>query len=151
MNSLLQSSLYGKEFIKYKQNNTNTYRKQFSRSINDEDIPVVIDSIDDNLSKQLAGKDQRRIHRNGCELKFNKNFLINEIIIELKSKIKLDQNKIYKLGLENGTILNGNENIELLYKKYKNKDDDILYLLLTEELTIYGYIMSILRYIFGKN
>ena len=39
----------------------------------------------------------------------------------------------------------------IAYKKFKNQDDNILYLLLTQETTMYGYILSLLRYIFGES
>ena len=54
------------------------------------------------------------------------------------------------IGLEDGTIPDMNIDLGTLYKKNRNKDDKILYVLLTQEKTMYGYIMSIIRYL-GEN
>ena len=51
-----------------------------------------------------------------------------------------------KLGLEDGTIIS-NEQIKILdiYKKNRNYNDNILYILITREQSMYNYIMSILK------
>lgn len=156
MNSLLQSSLMGHDFIRYKKNNTPQERKQFSNTVRTKgigEIPLVIDSVDKQLSELLAGSDSKRFNRNGKEYHFHQDLNIDEIILEIKSRIKLSDidHKVLKLGLENGKILEGTELLGDLYKKFKNQDDNILYLLLTQETTMYGYILSLLRYIFGES
>lgn len=156
MNSLLQSSLMGKDFIKYRKNNTQQERKQFSNTVKTKgisEIPVVIDSVDLQLSELLAGTLAKRFKRNGKEFHFHQDLNIDEIILEIRSRIKLNDisHKILKLGLENGKILESQDLIGNLYKKFRNQEDDILYLLLTQETTMYGYILSLVRYIFGEN
>ena len=153
MNSLLQSSLYGKDFVKYRKNNDKRSREQFSQSVRTkgiEELPVVIDSIDESMSNALAGSDARRYNNNGKEYRFHKEVIVEDILLEVKQRIKLNDTKVLKIGLENGKILDNNDKLDDLYKKYKNQTDNILYLLLTEETTMYGYIISLLRSFFGE-
>lgn len=77
--------------------------------------------------------------------------LVEDILFEVRHRIKADDTKVLKLGLENGKILDNKDILGDLYKKHKSQKDGILYLLLTQETTMYGYIMSLLRYIFGPN
>lgn len=152
MNSMLQSSLYGHEFVRYKKNNTANERKNFSNNVKINglsEVPIVIDSVNTNMSELLAGKNAKRFHRNGKEFHFHIDLLIEDIILEIKSRIKSEE--IIKLGLENGKILDSKDRLGDIYKKFKNQEDDILYLLVTQETTMYGYIISLLRYIFGEN
>jgi hypothetical protein len=154
MNSLLQSSLYGHDFIKYRQNNTERDRQKFSNTIRLKDtgeLPIVIDSVDTILSEALAGPEATRFNKNGKEFYFHMDLLIEDILLEVRHRLKIDTTKNLKLGLENGKILDNKEILGDVYKKHKNQKDNILYLLLTQETSIYGYIMSLLRFIFGEN
>lgn len=139
MNSLLASSLYNHDFIKYRKNNTTTQRNRFSKSVKGEEVPVVVDSIDPKLC----------IKENGKEYHFYKKLLIEDILLEVKKSIKIEENQVLKVGLDNGKILDNIDIVGDLYLKYKNQDDNILYLFITQETTIYGYIMSLIRYVFG--
>jgi hypothetical protein len=154
MNSLLQSSLYGHDFVKYRKNHSQREREQFSHNVRTKgisEIPVVIDSVDPLLSEALAGPEAKRFNRNGKEFHFHMDLLIEDILLEVRHRIKVDDTKVLKLGLENGKILENKDVLGDLYKKYKHQNDGILYLLLTQETSMYGYIMSLLRYIFGPN
>lgn len=154
MNSLLQSSLYGHDFVKYRKNNSQTEREKFSNSVRTQginEIPVVVDSVDSTLSEALAGPDAKRFNRNGKEFHFHQDLLIEDLLLEIRHQIKIDDTKCLKLGLENGKILDDKDILGNLFKKHKNQKDHILYMLLTQENTMYGYIMSLLRYIFGPN
>ena len=156
MNSLLQSSLMGHDFVKYRKENPESQRKHFSNLVRTKgmgEVPVVIDSVDSQLSEVLAGPDAKRFKKHGKEFHFHQELNIDEIILEIRARIKLDDisYKILKLGLENGKILEGKELLGDLYKKFKNQDDNILYLLLTQETTMYGYLLTILRFIFVEN
>ena len=54
MNSLLQSSLYGHDFIKYRQNNTERERQRFSTKVKLKGVgklPIVMDSVYTILSE----------------------------------------------------------------------------------------------------
>lgn len=154
MNSLLKSSLIGHDFVKYRNNNDEKDRTKFSTSVRTKgigEIPVVIDSVDEVISNALAGQDAKRFNRNGKEYRFHIDLMIEDVLLEVKHQIKFDNTKILKCGLENGKILENKDILGVLYKKYKNQNDDILYLLITQETTIYGYIISLLRSIFGQN
>lgn len=153
MNSFLQSSLYGQEFVKYRKNNSEGERQKFSTNVRTKginEVPVVIDSVDITLSSLLAGKDAKRFNRNGKEYRFHNDLTIDDILLEIKSRIKLEH-IVLKLGLENGKILNDTDLIGTLYNKFKNQNDQILYLLLTKETTMYGYLLSLFKYVFGIN
>jgi hypothetical protein len=154
MNSLLQSSLMGHDFVKYKKQHNEHERTTFSSSVRTKgigEIPVVIDSIDESISHALAGSEAKRYNRNGKEYRFHKDLLIEDVLLEVKHQIKFDDTKLLKVGLENGKILDDKDTVGDLYKKYKDQKDDILYLLLTQETTMYGYIVSLLRSVFGPN
>lgn len=154
MNSLLQSSLYGHDFVKYRQNNTQRDRKKFSNDVKLKgigELPIVIDSVDTILSETLAGLEATRFNKNGKAFHFHMDLLIEDILLEVRHCLKIDNNKILKLGLENGKILDNKNILGDIYKKHKNQEDNILYLLLTQETSMYGYIMSLLRFIFGEN
>jgi hypothetical protein len=154
MNSILQSSLYGHDFVKYRKNNDERDRNKFSSSVRTKgigEIPIVIDSVDEDMSHALAGQDAKRFNRNGKEYRFHMELTIEDVLLEVKHRLKCDDTKVLKLGLENGKILDNKDILGDLYKKYKNQNDDILYLLLTQETTIYGYIISLLRSVFGPD
>lgn len=149
MNSFLQSSLYGHEFVRYRKNNPSNIRKNFSKkSKGINELPIVIDSINEEISKLLAGPNSKRYNRNGMEYHFHNDIIVEDIIREANLRVKSD--KILKLGLENGKILENTDVLGNIYKKYKDQTDDILYLLITEEESMYMYIISLLRYIFGE-
>jgi hypothetical protein len=81
---------------------------------------------------------------------------INDVIKEIKIElVKANKEHLFmendiKLGLENGTIITDeNETVYNLYKKFRNVNDNILYLLVTQEKTMYNYIMSIIKSLFG--
>lgn len=152
MNSLLASSLYGNDFIKYRLNNNITQRNRFSKNIINRyvnEIPIIVDSID----SELHISDKTNIYgfkeKGGKEYHFHKDLMIQDILLEVKKKLKLSEGKILKIGLDNGKILNDTDIVGDLYIKYKNQDDSILYLLLTQETTIYGYIRSLIKYVFN--
>ena len=65
--------------------------------------------------------------------------------------LRVKSDKTLKLGLENGKVLESTDVLGDIYKKYKDQRDDILYLLVTEEQSMFTYIISLLRYIFGEN
>lgn len=151
MNSLLQSSLIGQDFIKYRKHNSNAKRKIFSQYVHSsklDHIPIVIDSVDTQLSQLLHDISRSNLN----EFHFHKDMTVAELVIEIKAKInfKLDT-KWLKLGLENGSILDSHLTLDTLYKKYAHDDDNILYLLLTQESSLYLYLLSLIKYIFFKH
>jgi hypothetical protein len=68
-----------------------------------------------------------------------------KIILLQQNKEHLIPNLV--LGLENGTIPDQESDLGMLYKKHRNMDDKILYIMLTREKGVYGYVMSILSYL----
>jgi hypothetical protein len=152
MNSLLQSSLMGHDFVKYRKDNDERERVKFSNSVRTKgigEIPIVIDSVEETINLALSSYDKIYLNKKGREYRFHMGLTIDDVLLEVKKKINLSDTKILKVGLENGKILDNKDILGELYKKYKNPKDNILYLLLTQETTIYGYIISLLRSIFG--
>jgi hypothetical protein len=155
---MLRSSILGKEFINYRKYTSDNERLKFYRStINKNEIPVIVDSVDENIIEIFRKKyfiNDIRIIKYGLELKMDKDSTVKDILKEIqiellragKEKIFIENN-IY-LGLENGDILKDmDEKVIKIYKKNRNENDKILYILITYEETIYNYIMSIIRYI----
>lgn len=154
---MLRSSILGQEFINYRKNNDTHTRTRFSESVRSKGIgyvPIVVDSVDPELSKALATYDKTfsRYIKYGFEIMMHMDETVIDLIKEIKiDLIKKDYDYRYlSIGLEDGTIPDMNIELGTLYKKNRNKDDKILYVLLTQEKTMYGYIMSIVRYL-GEN
>jgi hypothetical protein len=152
--SFLQSSIFGQEFVNYRKSNAHYQRTKFSSNVRQKGIgtiPIVIDSVNEELSKLLGGPDTR--YRN-----YGKEYIMNmdTTVLEFINQVNIDidnlspeflNGKKLSFGLENGSFIDTKISLGYIYKKHKNDKDDILYILLTTETTIYGYIMSILRYL----
>jgi len=156
---LLRSSILGKEFINYRRYTTERERKRFYlNTTNIKKIPVIVDTVDKELTDIFRKKkfiNRERIITYGLELQMNEDMNINDIIKEIKIElIKSNNEHIFvendiKIGTEDGYILCKNDIIKDLYQRHTNKDDKILYLLITKEKSMYNYIMSIIRSIIG--
>jgi hypothetical protein len=151
---MLRSSILGQDFINYRKNTDKHNRTNFSNGVRSKGIgyiPIVVDSVDPDLSKALAKRDEMhsRYYRYGFEIMIHMDLTVADLLKEIKIElVKKDYNYTDLLiGLEDGTIPELNAELGVLYKKHRNKDDKILYVLLTQEKTIYGYIMSIIRYL----
>ena len=151
---MLQSSIFGKEFINYRKNTIEEERNGFSKKTRNKGIgciPIVVDSVDKELSLLLAKKDVNnpRNIRYGLELILHMDLkvidLVEVIKREINSRNNIDIN--ITIGLEDGTLPETSKQLGVLYKENRNKDDNILYILITRETTIYGYIISILKYL----
>ena len=163
---LLRSSICDKEFINYRKYTESFDRKKFSKNVRTEGIgliPIVVDTVDPELYYLMSKKQIRFLTEyKGVELSLHMDSSMNDILNEIKcillqklidSKNTFDATNelskyTLKLGLENGTLIEQNFILGDLYKKYKNNDDNILYLLLSKENSIYAYLMSIIKYIF---
>lgn len=162
--SFLQSSLFGRDFVNYRKNNAHYERTRFSSIVRGQGVglvPVVVDSVDNTLSTILGGNDPSISSRNcayGKEFTLHMDTTMGEFLdqinIDLKhstSRTLSHQNymngKKLKIGLEDGTIVDLKLTLGYIYKKYRNQNDNILYILLTHETTMYGYIISILKYL----
>ena len=157
MDLLLKSSILGKEFINYKKNTTELDRVRFRKRTRNGQIPIVIDSIDKDIGEILSCKETgicngvfTRYRTYGIELIFEKDKQIKDVLKEIKilflKKNREDLVNSINVGSEGGDIIDSEMKISDAYDKYMNKDDKILYLLLTKEKTMYEYIMSIIRY-----
>lgn len=151
---MLRSSILGHEFINYRKNTDKHTRNKFSNNVRSKGIghiPIIVDSVDTELSQALATKDYTftRYIKYGLEIIIHMDCTVADLLKEIKIELikkDYDYNNL-NIGLEDGTIPNVNEELGVLYKKYANKDDRILYVLLTQEKSMYGYITSILRYL----
>ena len=155
---MLRSSIIGKDFVNYRKSTIQTERLRFSGRVRGQgigNVPVVVDSVDTELSKILS-KQEGRYTMYGREFVFHVDDKLSDVLKALKiAIIQKDKEEIVKsnslhLGLEDGTIPELNSELGKLYKQYRNDDDKILYLLVTKENTMYGYITSILKYIYDK-
>lgn len=152
--SFLQSSLFGQEFVNYRKNNAHYNRTKFSNNVRKKGIglvPIVIDSVDNELST-LLGKTDNKYRNYGKEYTMHMDTIVsdfaNTIFIDIENiNSEFLKGKKLSLALEDGTILDNKLTLGYLYKKHKNEKDNILYILLTQETTMYGYIMSILHYL----
>lgn len=156
MNKYLMSSILGSEFINYRKNTGYSQRNAFLRSVPKGSVGIVVDSVDDNISKLLSGVNKRFL--------FGKEYVVlldtsisniltlivddlNKNVEKMESKINLNQFK-FKLGLEDGSFVSPELTVGFIYRKHAYSDK-ILYLLLTKELTMYSYIMSIIKSVLG--
>lgn len=151
---MLKSSILGKEFINYRKNTDKNQRSNFSGNVRSKglgNVPIVVDSVEKELSDLLATKDEKypRNIKYGLEVIINMESKMSELLklvkIELLKKDYEVSNLV--LGLEDGTLIDLDTDIGAIYKQYRNKDDKILYVLVTNEKTMYGYILSIIKYL----
>jgi hypothetical protein len=163
---MLKSSILGKEFVNYRKITNEHERINFSSKIRkkgDGNIPIVIDSVDKELSLLLAKHDPifPRNIRYGFEIILHMDQTVENLITIIKEEIykKKDIVKIkssidfyisISLGLEDGTIIDIKDDLGTIYKKHRNSDDKILYILITKETSIYGYVMSIIKYLIDE-
>jgi uncharacterized protein YwbE len=150
----IYGSIYGKEYVNYRKTVDGSDRLRFSHKVRNEgvgNVPIVVDSVDTELSEGLGerGLGCRRYKRYGRELVLHMDDTVGDLIKEVKViLIRNDQdpNNI-KLVLEDGTFLKEDLDIGSLYKRFRNNDDGILYVMTTREETILGYLKSILVYL----
>ena len=160
--SFLRSSILGKEFINYRKYNGHDSKK-FGSRIREQGIghvPVVIDSVDEKLSLLLSNCDTENISRRhwkyGGEFSFYMDNTINDILNQITNLIHERNHedlvkKKYQFSLENTTIItNMNDTIGNIYKQHKNKKDNVLYILISPEITLYEHLLSIFNYLFGS-
>ena len=99
---MLRSSILGQEFINYRKNNDTHTRTRFSESVRSKGIgyvPIVVDSVDPELSKALATYDKTfsRYIKYGFEIMMH----MDETVIDLIKEIKIDLiKKDYVFGIK---------------------------------------------------
>jgi hypothetical protein len=154
---MLRSSIIGKEFVNYRKTTIKHKRLQFSNSVRKEgigNVPIVIDSVDPNITEALSARENRMMTY-GKEMIFHMDRKVKDVVRDVKIiLIANDREDIarmgVRLGLEDGTVLENDQELGEVYKRHKNEDDKILYLLVTKEETVYDYIMSILRHLWSN-
>lgn len=165
---LLRSSIIGREFVNYRKTTIRNTRLHFSQDVlRRGKIPIVIDSVDPEISNIIRGSNKTKPSHDfieheftenmkyGKELVYDTNNTISDILRDIKILL-LNANRedlfvsgknTLTIGLENGTIADFKSKLGMLYKMHKNGDDKILYLLISKETTVWGYIISILSYL----
>ena len=151
---MLKSSILGQDFVNYRKTTDKQQRTQFSNQVRSQGIgyiPIIVDSVNTTLSKALAKTDENnpRYIRYGFEIMIHMDLKVVDLIKEIKIELlRKDYNyDNLSIGLEDGTIPDTNIDLGTLYKKHRNKDDKILYVLLTQETSMYWYILSIVKYL----
>lgn len=161
MTSLMQSSMigsiYGKEYVNYRKVVNSGDRLRFSHKVRNEglgNIPIVVDSVDNRISEFLVDKKDRLVYvgrnkRYGREIVMHMDNTVEDLTKEVKVILvrnDQDPNNI-KLVLEDGTFLSSNLDLGSIYKRFRREEDKILYVMVTREETVLGYLKSILLYL----
>ena len=153
---MLRSSILGKEFVNYRKTTVKDQRLRFSERVRMQgigNIPIVLDSVDKEITEALCYRERRnRVY--GKETIMHMDKRVSDVLKEARILLlQADREDIamskIQIGLESGVILDPTDDLGTLYKKYRNVDDKILYLLITKEMTILGYIKSIISYLFN--
>jgi hypothetical protein len=153
---LLRSSILGKEFVNFRKTTMREDRKSFSNGVREMgvgNVPIVVDSVDRDLSEAISDRTLKRYdNKYGraivCHMDKDVRYVLREIkVILIKNDCEQFANQGLRLGLEDGTFPVLDQDLGTLYKKHRNKNDKILYLLLTKEESMFGYIMSIVSYV----
>ena len=156
----MRSSILGKDFVNYRMDTSDYERTSFStviRKRGEGKIPIVVDSVNEKLALSLAARDpsNKRNIRYGYELSMG----MDENILDLLKNIKVhlirnnNNNENFnniRIGLEDGTFPDLNTQLGDLYKLHRNKDDSILYVLVTRDKTMFQYIKSIISFLMKK-
>ena len=130
----------------------------FSNNVRKEgigNVPIVVDTIDNDLIELFREHTYSRYKTkdSGREYVLHMEQTLKDVLKEVKIlALQRDLEGVIKenelmLGIEDLTIPDQDSNIGNLYKKHRNNDDKILYLMLMKKMTVYGYILSIARYL----
>jgi hypothetical protein len=149
---MLRNSILGKDFVNYRKHTDQNIRSRFSEKVRKWGIgyiPIVVDSVDPELSLYLTTKYENRYIKYGFEIMLHMDLTITDLLKEIKIEFIRRDHPFQNLniGLEDGTITKPNDILGDLYKKHRNPDDKILYFLLTPETSVYNYIFSIIQYL----
>ena len=146
---MLKSFILNKEFVNYRKYTEEYKRNKFSNKIRSKGtgfIPIVVDSVDPILGGALS--ENSKIFRYGLEIDIHMDSTVDDLLIFVNEYLKQRNHSFNNLvlGLENGSFPNKKMILGNLYKEYRNKNDKILYFLLTRENTIVGYLLSIIDF-----
>jgi hypothetical protein len=149
--------MYENESINYKKYKNESIRSNFASKIRLQGIghiPIVIDSIDKELSTAISSKHTESTYiKYGLELSLHMDNTISDIINIIKEKmIENNTNILFDLYLEDNSIPiyeNSDTDLGSLYKKHRNPNDKILYILIKHKITIYQNILYNINNIFS--
>lgn len=155
MESFMKSSLAGMEIGNFKQQNDKNTRQKFFRDVNAKlpnSVPVVLDALDKELSAILSGIDTKNTPRKkwtyGKAGNVNPNITLSEFV-EYHTRNFPKTNKTLRVCNEDNQFLSNDLVLGFIYNSYKNTSDNILYLTITYETTVYNYIVSLFKYFFN--
>lgn len=160
---LMKSSIMGKELIRHRKEFTKTERIHFSSQVRESglgNVPIVVDSMDTELQEIL---DTRHTGMKGLRIIMHVDDrvydLMKRIKIHLIEKGKDDLRLIQNLRLvlkktlevgEKDNFVDDFAIIGKLYNTYKEKDDNILYLILTKDQTLWSFLIRLLKSFFRQ-
>lgn len=157
MEQMMRSSLAGMEIGHFKKQEKNSKTNfKFFRNPNAKlpySVPVVIDAVEKKLSAILAGTDTENtpkfkwIYGKAGNVKSEIN--LAKFISDVTQDFP-ETTKTLKVCNEEGQFLDLNLKIGYIYNNFKNTSDNILYLMITYESTIYDYIVSLFKTFFKK-
>jgi hypothetical protein len=144
------------ELLNYKKYKSEIRRTLFSSQIRSKGvghIPIVIDSIEKDLSLSISSKNDNTYIKYGLELSLHMDSTISDLISIIKNKMtENNTNILFDLYLENNSIpIYENSDIDLgsLYKKYRDPNDNILYILIKQKIPMYQNILYNIHNIFS--
>jgi len=153
------SSLFGSEFVNYKREIREDARQKFSHRVLDMNkraekgckclyLPIVVDSVEEKMIVLLNYKSNKSNKNNKREYVIESNKTIDDLVVLVRNNLNVPVEKTIRFGLENGSIIKDTSILmEKVYLDNYNEVDSILYLLITSETTVYGYVLSLLTYI----
>lgn len=149
--------MFKNESLNYKKYNNEHKRSLFSSKIRLEGIghiPIVVDSIEKELSLSISTKNTTgTCIKHGLEISLHMDSTVSDLINIIKTKmIENNTNILFDLCLENNSIpLYENSEVDLgsLYKKYRDQNDNILYILIKHKVPIYQNILHNIKNIFS--
>lgn len=149
---------YEQQLLNFKKENKLNDRINFSSKIRNKGIghvPVVIDSNDEEISELLGSNDDqigRKWLIHGTSKEYHMDFCIHNVLQDvihiLYKKGREDILNYYKLSLQvKEHNCYENELLGDLYKKYRDTDDNILYIQVVKTVGVWGTLVYYKDYI----
>lgn len=149
--------MFDNESLYYKKYKSESRRSLFSSQIRSKGIghiPIVIDSIEKELRLSISSKHNNSYVKYGLEISLHMDSTVSDLINIIKAKmLENNTNILFDLYLEQESIPiyeNSQNDLGSLYKKYRDPNDNILYILIKQKVPIYKNIFhnihSILTY-----
>lgn len=149
----LRESIRNSDFVNYRKQTLYNDRIKFSKSVRSKgvgEVPVVIDTVDNKYVNFIKPPIEMVVHLDNTVSQVLGQVKVIVLERQLKSGIINPSSDNMRLGFENGDISEPDTKIGDIYRIMRNEDDKILYLLLTEQRSVYDYIISIINYIYNN-